>query len=213
MSTTSLFLQSVADNLDKRRLELTKLRRILLKFSGTPLECMAVRMSIPMIYAVWEGYVKEVCQLYLEYIEKTVSRVADLDPAIIGYLWTSALRPLTGGLNFSRKTSIARLALETDTKPVVFDREEKEINTKSNLNYRCLENIAEHLCLDISSLSGWEKHLDALVHLRNNIAHGSRPDKLMYSDFDSYVHNMVNLMDAFEQVISMAVASRAFCAI
>ena len=170
-------------------------------------------MSISMIYAVCEGYVKEVCQLYLQYIEKTVSRVADLDPAIIGYLWTPELRPLTGGLKFSHKTSIARLALETNSNPVVFHRAEKEINTKSNLNHRCLEKNAEHLCLDISPLSGWKKHLNALVQLRNNIAHGSQPNRLMYSDFDSYVYNMVNLMEALEQVISMAVASRAFCAI
>lgn len=88
-----------------------------------------------MIYAVWEGYVKEVCQLYLQYIEKTVSRVADLDPAIIGYLWTPELRPLTGGLKFSHKTSIARLALETNSNPVVFHRAEKEINYTPTLAF------------------------------------------------------------------------------
>lgn len=213
MTATSSFLETIADNLDQRRLELTSLRRILLNFLNTPLEGTAVRMGIPMIYAVWEGYVKEVCQLYLEYIENTVLRVADLNPAILGYLWTSALRPLTGGLNVSRKTSVAKLALKTSSAPVVFERTEKEIDTKSNLNYGCLEKIAEHLCLDISPLAGWKKHLDALVNLRNNIAHGSRPNGLRYSNFDGHVYNVVNLMEAFEQVLSMAVTSRVFCAI
>ena len=210
MSSIASLFETIADNLDKRRLEFTKVRRILMNYVSTPLESAAVRMSIPMIYALWEGYVREVCQLYLEHIETHVSRAADLQPAILGYMWTPALRPLTGGLNFSRKTSIAELVLTSASTPVSFRSTEKEIGTKSNLKHSVLEDIAAHLCLDISPLAGWKSHLNALVDLRNNIAHGSRPTGLSYLDFDTYAHDTLMLMEGFEEVLLAAVRSSSY---
>jgi RiboL-PSP-HEPN len=207
----SALLVEMAENLDQRRLEFTNMRRVILKFAGGPLESAVVRMAIPMVYALWEGYVKEVCQLYLEYIEHNVSRAVDLHPAILGHMWTPELRPLTGGLNFSRKKSVAALALAAGISPVAFRATEKEVNTKWNLNYKVLEDIADHLCLDISALVGWRNRLNALVHLRNNIAHGARPTELTYSDFDDYAHIALSLMEAFEDVLSSGATNRAFC--
>ena len=211
MRMSASLIETIAENLDQRRLEFTKLRRVLLNYIGTPIEPAVVRMGIPMIYALWEGYIKEVCQLYLEYIEKNVPCIVDLQPAILGYMWTSELRPLTGGLNFARKTAVASLALGSASTPVAFPDTEKEINTKSNLNYRVLEDIANHLCLDIAALTTWKFHLNALVNLRNNIAHGARPTSLCYADFDEYSRNTIALMEAFEGVICDAVNNRAFC--
>jgi len=208
--STSL-IETIAENLDQRRLEFTKLRRVLLNYVGTPMEPAVIRMGIPMIYALWEGYIKEVCQLYIEYIEVNVPCVVDLQPAILGYMWTPELRPLTGGLNFDRKKTIASLALGSASAPVAFGSTEKEIDTKSNLKYSVLEDVANHLCLDISAMTTWKVHLNALVDLRNNIAHGSRPRSLSYADFDEHAWNMVALMEAFERVICNAVSKRAFC--
>ena len=189
------------------------MRRIILKVAGGPLETSVVRMAIPMVYALWEGYVKEVCQLYLEHIEDNVSRAADLHPAILGHMWTPDLRRLTGGLNFSRKKLVATLALAAGASPVAFRDREKEVDTKSNLDFDTLRNIADHLCLDISALAGWRNPLNALVHLRNNIAHGARPSRLTYPDFNEYAHMALSLMEGFEDVLSSAVTNRAFCTV
>lgn len=211
MESLSALFETIGENLDQRRLEFTNIRRVVLRFVGGPLEPAAARMAIPMIYAVWEGFVKEVCQLYLEYVEQSVSRAAHLQPAILGHMWTPQLRQLTGGLNFSKKKSIAEVALAIASTPVEFCDAEREINTKSNLNYAVLEDIANHLCLDTSSMMGWRASLNALVNLRNNIAHGARPEGLSYIDIDDYARSTLSLMEAFETVLSTAARSRAFC--
>jgi len=210
MESLSGLLESIAENLDQRRLELSNIRRVVLRFVGGPLESAASRMAIPMIYALWEGFVKEVCQLYIEYIEQSVSIAAHLQPAILGHMWTPELRPLTGGLNFSRKKSVAEVALAVAHAPVLFGSTEREGNTKSNLDYSVLEDIAAHLCLDISSLAGWRASLNALVHLRNNIAHGARPQGLSYKEIDDNATQTLSLMEAFEGVLSEAATNRAF---
>lgn len=211
MTELELALEQVTNNLDQRRLELTKLRRVNLNYVGTVLEPTAVRMAIPMIYAEWEGYVREVCQLYLEYVEATVSCCSNLQPALLGYLWTPMLRTLTGGLDGTRTKAVAERVFRSLQEPVVFSETEKAINTNSNLNFGALERIAASLCLDITSLTGAKKHLDALVHLRNNIAHGSPPRSLLYLDFDYYVSTALQSMEDFEKVVVSAIKKRRFC--
>lgn len=210
MGTLSNLFEEIGENLDQRRLDFTNIRRVVLKFVGGPLEHAAARMAIPMIYAVWEGFVKEVCQLYLEYVEQSVSKAAHLQPAILGHMWTPGLRPLTGGLNFSRKKSVAEMALAAASTPVEFRDTEREVNTGSNLRYDVLEDIANHLCLNIATMAGWRVSLNALVNLRNNIAHGARPKGLSYKDIDDYVLSTLSLMEAFEKVLSTAARNRAF---
>jgi len=211
MNSLEALLEQITNNLDERRLEFTNLRRVVLDYEGKPLEPTVVRMGIPIIYANWEGYVKEICQLYLEYIETTVSRCNYLQPAILGYLWTPLLRPISGGFNHERSKSVAEHALFKLLEPVSFSSNEKAIDTKSNLKYSVLKEICTCLCLDITTLTRWEKHINALVNLRNNISHGVPPEKLMYSEFCSYIHQTLEIMEAFEHVIISALSSKAFC--
>lgn len=212
MDELELLIQEIAENLDKRRSEFTKLRRMILNYAGKPLEVTAVRMGIPMIYAEWEGYVREVCQLYLEHVESAVDRCKELKPAMLGYLWTPVLRPLTGGLNTERKRILAETILSCLDGSVSFSDTEKAIDTKSNLNYEVLEMIASSFCLDIDRLVGWKSHLNALVHLRNNIAHGSRPTSLTFSDFDHNASTTLQLMESFENVLVSALITKSYFA-
>jgi len=204
-------LEQITANLDKRHFEINKLRRVILRYADNPIESTVASMTIPMIYAQWEGYVKEICQLYLEHIESVVSHCKDLQPAIIGYLWTPVLRPLVGGLNLERKKKVAESVLNSLKDPVIFSDTEKAIETRSNLNYSVLEEISDSLCLDITQLSAWKPHLNALVHLRNNIAHGSRPRTLDYEDFGNHASAIIQLMKDFEQIIVSSLKSGAFC--
>ena len=210
MSLSEIIIEEIADNLDKRRQEITNLRRVLLNYIGKPLEVTIVRMTIPLLYANWEGYVKEVCQLYLEYIEKSGTINRELKADLLGYLWTSFLKPLTGGLNIEKKKAIANLALNCMDSCVEFAPGEKNINTKSNLNFDNLMEIAKSLCLDVCVLEPWRHHLNALVNLRNNIAHGSFPSSMNYEIFEEHASALMELMESFEKIILQTVQSHGF---
>ena len=190
---------------------MTNLRRVLLNHVGKPLESTAVRMAIPLLYANWEGYVKEVCQLYLEYIENSGTTNRELKAELLGYLWSPSLKPLAGGLNFEKKKAIAGLALNCMDDCVKFAESEKHINTKSNLNFDILKDVAAHLCFDITPLQSWKRHLNALVNLRNNIAHGSFPSTMNYDIFEEHAYSVMSLMEAFEHIILLSLKLRNFC--
>jgi hypothetical protein len=211
MHLVQTVLEEIIENLDKRRLEITNLRRILLHYVGKPLESTALRMAIPLLYANWEGYVREVCQLYLEFIEASGIRLRELKSDLLGYLWTPNLKRLTGGLNFEKKKAIAELALNRMEDPVLFSDSERTISTKSNLNFDVLMDIAAHLCLDPNSFLPWKHRLNALVNLRNNIAHGSIPTTLNYDLFEEHASTLINLMEGFETILLHALEDRHFC--
>jgi hypothetical protein len=126
-------------------------------------------------------------------------------------MWTPELRQLAGGLNFSKKKSVAEMALGAGSASVLFRTSEKEVNTRSNLKYDVLEDIANCLCLDISAMCGWRTSLNALVNLRNNIAHGERPGGLSYKEIDDFISTTLSMMEKFEIVLSEAARDRVFC--
>ena len=211
MNKLDYVLGQIAGNLDQRRLEITHIRRVILNYVGMSLESRVVVMAIPMVYAHWEGYFKEVCQIYLEHVESAVSRRRDLQPMLLGYLWTPILKPLTGGMNTQMKKTVAESAIYSLDKPVVFEEKEKAIDTKSNLNYDVLERTTQSICLDITPLTPRKRHLNALVNLRNNIAHGSSPRTLTYQDFHAHASETMKLMEQFEQILVSALRARGFC--
>ena len=200
-----------SENLDKRRFEITNLRRVLLNYVGKPLESTVTRMAIPLLYANWEGYVKEVCQLYLEYIERSGTKNRELKADLLGYLWSSSLRPLTGGLNFEKKKAIAELALHRMDDCVRFSENERNIHTKANLKFEVLQDIADHLCFNISLLNTYKRHLNSLVNLRNNIAHGSFPSSMDYDIFNERAESVIGLMEGFENIVIYNLGLRNFC--
>jgi len=211
MNLIQVTKEEISENLDKRRFEITNLRRVLLNYVNKPLESIVVRMAIPLLYANWEGYVKEICQLYLEYIERSGTKNRELKADVLGYSWSSSLKPLTGGLNFEKKKSIAELALHRMDDCVRFSENERNINTKANLNFEVLADIANHLCLDISLLNTYKHHLNRLVNLRNNIAHGSFPSAMDYDIFNENAESIMGLMESFENTIIHNLDQRNFC--
>lgn len=211
MSLIQVVQEEISDNLDRRRFEITNLRRVLLNYIGKPLESTAVRMAIPLLYANWEGYIKEVCELYLEYIERSGTKNRELKADLLGYLWSSSLKPLTGGLNFEKKKAIAELALHSMDDCVKFSESERNINTKANLNFEVLQNIADHLCFNISLLNTYKRHLNRLVNLRNNIAHGSFPSSMDYDIFNEHAESVIGLMEGFENIVIYNLDIRNFC--
>ena len=118
---------------------------------------------------------------------------------------------LAGGLTVEKQRKIAEMALNSMDEKVQFADNERVVNVKSNLNFDVLTDLTMQLCLDAGNLLPHKHHLNALVHLRNNIAHGSIPRSLTFEDFDQHATNLMGLMKKFEDIIFQAVEKRLFC--
>jgi len=94
---------------------------------------------------------------------------------------------------------------------VRFSENERNIHTKANLKFEVLQDIADHLCFNISLLNTYKRHLNSLVSLRNNIAHGSFPSSMDYDIFNEHAESVIGLMEGFENIVIYNLGLRNFC--
>lgn len=201
---------AIADCLDRRRNALTDTIRVVAAHKDTVLHQHACSMAIPMLYAHWEGFAKEVLQLYVEFIEKSVVPQREVHSNLLAYSWSGSFRKLQTTLTHDKKVELIERFLGSLTEALAFDRRERDIDTKSNLLFHVLEELARFLCLDIEPMRGQSKKLNALVNRRNNIAHGGREQKIEDSDIEEYRALVIGLMEQLEKVLESAVQSSTY---
>lgn len=197
--------ENIATLLDERRVELTETLRVVDSVRGTVLATRACAMAVPMIYAQWEGFAKEALQLYVEYLENCDCIQQEFNESILAYAWTPSFRKLQGELTHDRKVELIQRFLGSLSEVLQFSQSEREIDTKSNLKFDVLNDMAKYLCLNIDSMRQYEKKLDTLVHRRNNIAHGARAKDLDHALVDDYKNLALQLMEGLEKVLTDAV--------
>ena len=163
-----------------------------------------------MIYAIWEGFAKEVLQLYIEYVEATeVPQIKAATP-LLAYAWTSSFKKFSHNVTHEKKVELVERFFAGLTDRLAFDKREREIDTKSNLTFGVLEEISIALCLDITALSAHRMKLDALVNRRNNIAHGGRDQTIDESTVIEYKELVLGLMGALEETLLSAIQTCAY---
>lgn len=209
-TTVSVLEQGIADCLDRRRQTLTETQRVVQSLRGTVLHEHGCRMAVPMIYAIWEGFAKEALQLYIEYIESKQISQAETATPLLAYAWASSFRKFSHNVEHAKRVELVDRFFSALTDRLVFDRREREVDTKSNLTFRVLQEITVALCLDLSALMEHKVKLDALVNRRNNIAHGGRDQSLDESDVTEYKDLVLALMVALEATLLSAIEGRLY---
>ncbi|MEZ4271749.1 MAG: MAE_28990/MAE_18760 family HEPN-like nuclease [Myxococcota bacterium] len=203
-------VEEIANCLDRRRKGLTETERVALALQDNVLFQAASLMAIPMFYAHWEGFAKEVLQHYIEYVEGRSVPMKEVETSLLAYAWTGSFRKLSGTLTHERKKELIERFLSTLSSPIAFDQAEKDIDTGSNLFFGVLKGLFECLCLDIGRMREHEKKLNGLVNRRNNIAHGGRVQKLTQSDVHEYHDLVLQLMGELESTLLEAIGKDVF---
>jgi len=167
-------------------------------------------MAIPMLYAHWEGFAKEALRLYVEFLASIEVAQRDVDANLLAYSWSSSFRKLSSGLTHEKKVELIERFFGSLTEDLAFERRECDIDTKSNLFFNVLADLARFLCLDVSSMQDQREMLDSLVNRRNTIAHGGHGQRIDQSDIEDYRHLVLNLMESLESVLSVAVETASY---
>ena len=168
-------------------------------------------MGIPVLYAHWEGFVKQSLTYYLEFLEELSLNPQDASPQILSFALRKQLKTLSGNQGLDKLVNFVDQLHETYSSPLVFS--DREIDTKSNLNWKNFEYLCNRLSLDVSSLADQGKKLSALVHLRNSIAHGGREPKYKYAFFEVQANFTIELMERFEDRLGACVTGGRYCRI
>jgi hypothetical protein len=203
------FTESLAEMVDNRRLEITQAKRVVSYLSGnSPLENTACLMAIPILYAHWEGFVKEAIQLYIEYVEAQGLPPARANPVLFTFMMRKKIRSLLSQQTIERMTDFSKWILKNAESPVTFD--DKKVDTKSNLSFESLKEICSSIDIDVGSIQGHKKKIDALVHQGNNVAHTGRSQKVSVDEIGERADLVLSLITSFEAILAQCVHDESY---
>jgi MAE_28990/MAE_18760-like HEPN len=203
------FVNQISQSVDRRREQITKIRRIVKDQDQTMLKEISILMSLPILYANWEGFVKESLLIYLEYIKAQNLECKELRPALIAYALNKDFNRLKGNQNTDTLVSVTESFLKIIENP--FGIAELSVDTKSNLKWKVLIDICDKLSIDISSMSSFKRKINSLVEKRNSIAHGGREPRYYYQDFEENASVVLGAIEEFERVLTQCVANKYYC--
>jgi len=131
-----------------------------------------LRSATTLLYAHWEGFIKEAGSAYLEFVAAQRLRYEELSPPFLAL----AARKMLSEISASRRIH-SHLAITTffrsglsQTSAIPY---KDGINTRSNLSSTVLREITDSLGLDFSPYETKCRLIDdTLLTLRNTIAHG-----------------------------------------
>lgn len=158
-----------------------------------------LRSGVAMLYAHWEGFVKNTGKAYVNFVGKRKFRYDELS---INFL-ALAIRQKIKYLKVDDIASVINLVDFFENK--MSDRSDglskEEVNTKSNLNSEVLQNILISLGLDSKSFVAKSNLIDfSLLANRNGIAHG-RDVAIDEKAFVELLDEVLALMNEFRNQI------------
>ena len=192
-----------------RKKELHNLKDLVLANENTSKRDLCVRAAVPLLYAHWEGFVKCIGTLYLEFVARQKLKYAELPSNFLAI----ALSTIISNAANAQKI-LPRLELVEFFQSRLPDRSEigwrDAISTQSNLSSTVFHEIILSLGLDYSMFATKEKLMDErLLNARNGIAHGQYI-LIGFNDYESLHGEVFALMTDFYNQVDNAAYSRAY---
>lgn len=210
-------LASLYDSIEKdyawRITELSNYRSFIIQSKGKSKDAM-LRGGVTLLYAHWEGFIKNTSDLYYSFVVDQNVKLSELNNSFISI----ALRSKLEDLITSKKLSVHNSVIETffQKSGTVHKFSSNSPIRTSNLKYEIFEDVCLMLGIDINEFHkkykkrGFDRSIqliidEDLLNKRNNIAHGnflSISEKEFKSLYDVIVNGL--LYNFKEQVMDCA---------
>ena len=197
--TAEDFQSKLDDDFAWRRKELTVIYTNVK--ASKPLQVSTnIRIGVVMLYAHWEGFIKNAAELYLIFVACKKLKLNQLSSNMIAVSLKYKLKEFeetnkntvhTQFIDFLLGSLDIRAQIPTDN----------VIKTQSNLNYSILKEILSTIGVDYQPYELKEKYIDSqLLNLRNSVAHGQDPE-IDEAGFHELYTEITNLMTSIKNEI------------
>lgn len=137
-----------------------------------------------LIYAHWEGYVKNAGVAYLEWVSRKGLKLGDLRSEVAAVAARSQVQRLAEEKSPESHTQLVELIRNEMSTPAQLPYLQSTIRTNSNLNFKTFSSIMHSIGCDASAHAAHGLFIDGkLLPRRNEIAHGREE----YVELDEWV--------------------------
>ena len=151
-----------------------------------------MRQAIVSIYSCWEEFIKQSLSEYLRSLNLLQLNYQQLHPNYMAHQLDSVFNFKNPKTNFDKIVKKSSNFIQKFEGVVVFNT---AINTESNANLTVTNKILKRFRLKLLDEKKYKKGLDALLQIRNSIAHGNYRISIEQSHIDDFSLLIQNLMD------------------
>jgi hypothetical protein len=172
LRTPSDLQDAMSEEFAWRKVELSALKGLVHSNRTLRNRDLCIRAAVTILYAHWEGFVKNIGTLYVRFVSEQQLKPNELSPCFFAVAMSSIVQDVGASSKIQPALElVAYIRDQYDKRSNILWR--SAVQTQSNLSSVVLREIALTLGLDYSRFSTKEKLLDErLLNNRNNIAHG-----------------------------------------
>ncbi len=171
-----------------------------------------LRASIALLYAHWEGFVKNCAHAYLCYLASLKLSYIQLRPELAALAMRSRFEEFETTNKALIHTTLIRDIREDASSRAKIPTSREAVRTFSNLNYDRLCDILCSVGCDFSRYSTYEDLIDEqLLAARNRIAHGEE-DYIRLTDWDDVRVEIIKMMDDISNQILNSATQKSYLA-
>lgn len=205
-------LEQLHDLLDKdyawRRKELAFLVSNIKSGKGPALKT-ALRAGVALLYAHWEGFIKNAAIYYLTFVATKQLKYEELSNCFIALSLKEKLTLCENTNKSTIHTQVVEFIMDHSSEIANLPTE-NVIKTGSNLNSEILREILTTIGLDFSRYELKKNLIDAeLLDKRNNVAHGEHI-KIDVKEFSNLYSQITNIMYNIKTDISNAACQKQY---
>ena len=153
----------------------------------------ALRCAVVMLYAHWEGYIKNASEAYVIYVQQQGLNLDQLNTNLLALSLRKKINDFLSSQKATLHVSLVDFMQKKLGEKATFGS--GAINTKSNLDSQTLAQIFAAIGIEIKPYELKSNLIDTqLLRYRNNIAHGTylSLDKKEYEALHSEIIGMLN---------------------
>ena len=168
-----------------------------------------LRAGVPLLYAHWEGFVKNAAEIYLNYVANQRHTYNELKSCFVVHGVKAKLNLLIDAQKAELNTSIVDFLLDELNERASIPYKDI-INTQSNLNSSVFKSIAYSIGIDPSAYATKYIFIDkSVLGRRNSIAHGEYLD-LNIDDYNKLSDGIISLLRQFKTDVENALTFNAY---
>ncbi len=206
-------LSELFENIEKeyawRITELSSYRNIAMSETGKRLESL-IRAGVTLLYAHWEGFIKESADLYYSFVINQSHQLNELNNSFVSIALRSEINDLQNSKKLKIHNSVIHSFYNENNKVPDFSFT-SPIRT-SNLKFEIFEDVCLMIGININEFhiryksKGFDRELEkyideTLLNQRNTIAHGNylKIDKTEFKEIYDVIVN--GLLYSFKELI------------
>jgi hypothetical protein len=185
------FLEEIINDIDWRTSELATLKTLPVIYNlNNYHKDIHIKYSIPAIYAIWEGFIKNSFTIYSNHINSFDIKRNEISLALLTHQVDSECDFNNPRNNFTSKQKLVQLLDDILTDVIII---KPNIPTESNVNFKVLNQILARFCIS-PVLERYKTGLDKLLRFRNMVAHGENSILINMGHVQEFISLVEDLM-------------------